>query len=273
MLPVAPALLFENMADAEAADRIERVLVVHAHPDDLEFTCGGTVARMSAEGVEVNSVICTEGNRGGEGDRTDEELVKVRREEQAAAARVLGIKEVVYLGYDDGSLTPSLELRKDITRQIRRFRPNLVICPNPVRHFGLIHGNHPDHLAAGEATFAAVYPTARNPMALPELLRDEGLEKWVVDWVYVGGQLERNHYEDITSTVDRKVEALACHKSQLPPEVGGWVKYRDKETAAEAREKGLGDFEYAEGFRKIWTGEIRRPEDVARMAAEEGVKS
>ncbi len=211
------------MPDAEAADRIERVLVVHAHPDDLEFTCGGTVARMSAEGIEVNSVICTEGNRGGEGDR--------------------------------------------------RFRPNLVTCPNPVRHFGLIHGNHPDHLAAGEATFAALYPTARNPMALPELLRDEGLQKWVVDWVYVGGQLERNHFEDITSTVDRKVEALACHKSQLPPEVGGWVKYRDKETAAEAREKGLGDFEYAEGFRKLWTGEIRRPEDVARMAAEEGVKT
>jgi LmbE family N-acetylglucosaminyl deacetylase len=261
------------MAEEEQEEKIERVLVVHAHPDDMEFQCGGTVAKWSDAGIEVNLVICTEGNRGGEGDRTEEELVKIRRVEQAAAAKVLGINEVVYLGYDDGSLLPTLELRKDITRQIRRLRPQIVLCPNPVRHFGSIGGNHPDHLAAGEATFAAVYPTARNPMALPELLRDEGLDKWVVRWIYCLGRPHEdvNYYEDIGGTIDRKVEALLCHKSQLQPEVAGFVKWWDGEKAQKAREKGLGDYQYVEAFMKLWTGEIARSEDVRRFLESEGL--
>jgi|SRR5438309_277056 LmbE family N-acetylglucosaminyl deacetylase len=254
----------------EEEPRIERAMVVHAHPDDMEFGCGGTVAKLAAGGAEVTLVVCTAGNRGGEGERSEEELARVREEEQAAAARVLGIKHVVNLGYDDGSLTPSLELRKDITRQIRKYRPNLVFSANPVRNFLPIYGNHPDHLAAGEATLAAVYPTARNPMAFPELMRDEGLDKWVVDWVYVTGAVgEPDHYEDITAYIEKKVEALLCHKSQLEPEVANFVKYRDTERAKKAKELGLGDFEYAEAFRQMFVGEIRRPEDVLRLAQEE----
>jgi len=261
------------MAENDEEPKVERVLVVHAHPDDMEFTCGGTVAKWADSGIEVDLVICTEGNRGGEGDRTEDELVRVRREEQAAAARVLGVKEIVYLGYDDGYLTPSLELRKDITRQIRRFRPQVVVAPNPVRHFGSIGGNHPDHLAVGEATFAAVYPTARNPMAVPELLRDEGLDKWVVSWIYVGGRPyeDMDHFEDVTATIDRKVDALLCHKSQLGPDVANFVKWWTAQTADKARERGLADFKYAEGFMKLWVGEVRRPQDYRRFLESEGL--
>jgi LmbE family N-acetylglucosaminyl deacetylase len=261
------------MAEDEEEPKIERALVVHAHPDDMEFGCAGTVAKWTDAGIEVDLVICTEGNRGGEGDRSEEELVNVRRKEQAAAQKILGIKEVVYLGYDDGYLMPSLELRKDITRQIRRFRPQIVICPNPVRHFGSIGGNHPDHLAVGEATFAAVYPTARNPMAVPELLRDEGLEKWVVSWIYLLGRPyeEVDHVEDITGTIDRKTAALECHKSQLPPEVAPFVKWMSGQSGEKARERGLGDYQFVEMFMKLWVGEIRRPEDFKRFLESEGL--
>jgi LmbE family N-acetylglucosaminyl deacetylase len=161
---------------------IHRAMVVHAHPDDAEFNAAGTIAKLAADGVEWTLVVATGGNRGGEGDRTEAELTAVRIEEQRAAANLIGIKEIVNLGYDDGNLTPSLDLRRDITRAIRQYRPDLVITANAVRNFGPIGGNHPDHLAVGEATLAAIYPTARNPMALPELTA-EGLEKWVVTWV------------------------------------------------------------------------------------------
>ena len=261
------------MPEVESEEpKVERVMVVHAHPDDMEFGCGGSVAKWTSAGVEVDLVICTEGNRGGEGDRTEDELTAVRRQEQAAAAKVLGVNEVVYLGYDDGYLTPSLELRKDITRQIRRFRPQVVVSPNPVRNFGFIGGNHPDHLAVGEATLAAIYPTARNPMAVPEL-RDEGLEKWVVTWIYVGGRPyeDMDHFEDVTATIDRKVEALLCHGSQLGPEVAQFIKWWTSQTADKARERGLADFKYAEGFMKLWVGELRRPEDFKRFLESEGL--
>ncbi len=128
--------------------RIERAMSVYAHPDDAEFGCSGTLARMAADGIEVTVVVCTAGNRGGEGDRTEEELAAVRQQEQEAANKILGIANYVNLGYDDGSLMPSLELRKDITRVIRQYRPDVVICGNPVRNLRSVGGNHPDHLAA-----------------------------------------------------------------------------------------------------------------------------
>jgi LmbE family N-acetylglucosaminyl deacetylase len=236
---------------------LQRAMVVVAHPDDAEFGAGGLVAKLRAAGVEVVYVVCTAGNRGGEGERTEVELAQEREREQRAAASALGVETVVNLGYDDGTLTPSIELRRDITREIRRHRPNLVVTQNPVRNFGPIGGNHPDHLAVGEATLAAVYPTARNPMAFPELLRDEGLDKWVVDWVYVFGT-RPNHYEDVDAVIDLKVRALLAHASQLGPEVEGWVRQRTAELAAEAREQGLGEMEHAEGFRRMYTGQ-RRP--------------
>lgn len=245
---------------------IERAMVVHAHPDDAEFGCSGTLAKLAAQGVEVTMVVCTNGDAGGEGDRSHEELKLVREQEQRDAADILGVTNLVNLGYADGYLTPSMELRKDITRQIRKYRPNLVITANPVRNLGPIYGNHPDHLAVGEATFSAVYPTARNPMAVPELREQESLEKWVVDWVYVTGTTEEpNHYEDITETMDKKAAALAAHKSQLGPEVPEYMRQVNAATARKAKEKGFGDFEYAEEFYKLFTGMLEN-EDARRLA-------
>jgi LmbE family N-acetylglucosaminyl deacetylase len=248
----------------EQIPEIARVMVIMAHPDDMEFGCGGSIAKMTAQGIEATLVVCTTGNRGGEGDRTEEELSAVRRAEQEAACKVLGIKNLAILDYDDGWLTPSLELRKDLVRQIRKYRPNLVISPNPVRNFDAIGSNHPDHLAVGEASLAAIYPTARNPMALPELL-DEGLDKWVVDWVWIpgSGAIDPDHFVDITDVIDSKLDALMCHASQLDPEVKDWVKGRAEQLVATAREKGWfeGDdnVRSVEAFRAMWTGELRRP--------------
>jgi len=171
----------------------------------------------------------------------------------------LWIERIINLGHEDGYVTPSLDLRKDITRVIRQLRPDLVISPNAVRNYGFIGGNHPDHLAVGEATLAAIYPTARNPMAFPDLLQKEGLEKWVVNWVYItGSTLERpNHWEDITAKMDLKIEALMAHQSQLPPEVADWVRFMNRDSGVRAKKHGGLDYEYAEEFLKIFTGELR----------------
>lgn len=252
---------------ADDIHEIKRAMVVHAHPDDAEFTAAGTIAKMAAAGTEWTLVIATAGNRGGEGDRTEDELVGVRDQEQRAAADLMGVKNIVNLGYDDGSLQPSLELRKDITRAIRQHRPDLVITANPVRNFSFIGGNHPDHLAVGEATLAAIYPTARNPMALPELLADEGLDKWVVRWVYVGGaaQEDPNLFVDITDHVDTKIAALKSHASQLGDWVDGWVKLQAARTAHDGRERGVVEGDYAESFYRMYTGELDSP-DAMRAA-------
>ena len=238
---------------------IQRAMAIGAHPDDNEFGCFGTLAKLVEQGVECSLVVVTNGNAGGEGDRSHEELAQVRVEEQAAAARVIGIDRIINLGYEDGYVTPSLELRKDITRVIRQLRPDLVILPNAVRNYGFIGGNHPDHLAVGEATLAAIYPAARNPMAFPDLLQKEGLDKWVVNWVYVtGSSLEKpNHWEDITAKLDLKIEALMAHKSQLPPEVADWIRFMNGDSGARAKKHGNLDYEYAEEFLKIFTGELR----------------
>ncbi|HXA43014.1 MAG TPA: PIG-L deacetylase family protein [Candidatus Solibacter sp.] len=249
--------------------RIERVMSVFAHPDDAEFGCSGTLARFAAEGIEVTVVVCTAGNRGGEGERTEEELAAVRELEQAAANKILGITNYVNLGYDDGSLTPSLELRKDITRVIRQHRPNIVICGNPVRNLRSVGGNHPDHLAAAEATFAAIYPTARNPMALPEL-RQEGLEKWVVNWIYVTGTtLEKpNHYEDISATLEQKANALAAHQSQLGDWVHEYARTDAEEAAQRAEKAGFPGLKYAEEFFRLYSGEQKTKEAAALARAQ-----
>lgn len=238
---------------------IKRAIAVGAHPDDCEFGCFGTLAKLVKQGVDCTLVVVTNGNAGGEGDRTHEELTRVRVEEQAEAARAIGIERIINLGYEDGYVTPSLELRKDLTRLIREHRPDLVISHNAVRNYGFIGGNHPDHLAVGEATLAAIYPTARNPMAFPDLLEKEGLQKWVVSWVYItGSTLERpNHWEDITDVIDKKLEALLAHRSQLPPEVGEWVRANAAESGGRASKHVGNEYEFAEEFLRIFTGEAR----------------
>jgi LmbE family N-acetylglucosaminyl deacetylase len=156
--------------------KYERVLVVSAHPDDPEFSAGGSVAKLAKDGAQVTYVIVTDGSQGGEDPKQkDADLASIREKEQRAAAKVLGVKKVEFLGYKDGHLAHDLKLRRDIVRMIRKYKPELVITHLPGRLIDApIGGSHPDHIAVGEATFAAVYPDSRNPRAFRSLLK-EGL--------------------------------------------------------------------------------------------------
>jgi LmbE family N-acetylglucosaminyl deacetylase len=212
-------------------EAVERALVVAAHPDDIDFGFAGTVARLTDAGADVAYCIVTDGDAGGaESGLTRAEMAARRREEQTAAAAVVGVHELHFLGYPDGRVEPSLALRRDISRVIRRTRPQRVLAQSPERVLDRMYASHPDHLAVGEATMAAVYPDARNRWAHPELA-DEGWEPWTVEEMWIGGGSPGpTHFVDVTATVERKVEALLCHKSQLAdPEamaemLRGWAR-------------------------------------------------
>ncbi|HEX3606115.1 MAG TPA: PIG-L deacetylase family protein [Candidatus Dormibacteraeota bacterium] len=191
------------------------VLVVMAHPDDAEFSAGGTLARWTAGGCRVAYCICTDGDKGTSDPRRDPRAVAEERiAEQRAAARVLGVEEVLFLGYPDGTLQVSLELRRDVVRAIRRVRPEAVLCPDPTRRFGAEYINHPDHRVIGEVTLDAVYPSARDPLVFPELVA-EGLEPHKVAQVWVSNPSEATCVVDITSTLEIKLDALSEHRSQI----------------------------------------------------------
>lgn len=208
-------------------EQYRRGMVVVAHADDAEWGCSGTVAKWCREGLEVVYVICTDGSKGSsDPDMTPERLADIRRKEQLAAANVLGLKEVVFLGYEDSMLQPTLELRRDIAREIRRHRPDILICPNPRRGLnGTGYIGHPDHLAAGEAALAAVFPAARDRLTFPELLA-EGLEPHNVREVLITDQQEPNKWIDVSDTIEIAIEALKQHVSQLKGgnEEGGWMR-------------------------------------------------
>jgi LmbE family N-acetylglucosaminyl deacetylase len=192
-----------------------RALVVAAHPDDSEFGAGGTVAQWSREGWEVYYLICTDGSKGSEDpEMTPDRLVPMRRDEQRAAARVLGVKEVFFLDYVDGELTYTPDLMRDVVRHIRKLRPHSVITHDPNQIVRNMFINHPDHRAAGEVAIDAVYPIARNRPSFPELLA-EGLEPFSVKEIYLWSASDTNFDVDITETIDTKFEALRQHKSQM----------------------------------------------------------
>jgi LmbE family N-acetylglucosaminyl deacetylase len=214
MPPAAPPL--HNAMSAPPGADPARVLVITAHPDDVDYGAGGTVATWTAAGVEVGYCIVTDGDAGGtDASITRAEMAQIRREEQRKAAAVLGVTEVEFLGYADGRVEVSLDLRRDIARVIRRFRPTRVVIQSPLRNLRSMYGSHPDHTATGEAAMCAVYPDARNEFAHPELLRDEGLAPHTVGevWVMAGGG-DGDTFVDITDTLDRKVAALLAHVSQ-----------------------------------------------------------
>ena len=231
---------------------VRRALVVTAHPDDVDFGAGGTVAALTDAGVEVAYCIVTDGDAGGFDPSVGRaEMASLRRQEQCAAAKVLGVEDVTFLGYPDGRLVPSIELRRDITRVIRQVRPDRVICQSPDRLWDRLPASHPDHLAAGEAAVSAVYPDARNPFAHPELL-DDGLEAHTVCeiWLMAAEAGPATRYVDVTTTADRKLAALRCHASQLPDVdrmetmVRGWL-------TATASQAGVGSGRMAEAFRVV----------------------
>jgi LmbE family N-acetylglucosaminyl deacetylase len=232
---------------------IERVLVVTAHPDDVDFGFAGTVATMTDAGITVTYCIVTDGDAGGsETGIPREEMSALRRDEQTAAAAVVGVDDLHFLGHPDGRVESTLDLRRDISRVIRRVRPDRVMMQSPVLNLDRIYGSHPDHIAAATAALAAVYPDARNRWAHPEL-EAEGLEPWTVPQAWLGaGGPDLTHFVDITDTVERKIQALLCHKSQLPaPEamgelIRGWASMN---AAAAALPEGR----YAEAVRVVNT--------------------
>jgi LmbE family N-acetylglucosaminyl deacetylase len=221
-----------------------QILGIFAHPDDPEFMVGGSAARWADEGAQITYVIITNGAAGSNDPNQDlAELVRIREAEQRAACAALGVQEVLFLGYQDGTLQPTLELRRELTRIIRQLKPDRVVCGDPTAVlYGDEYINHPDHRAAAEAAVYAVFPSAVTRPIFPELLA-EGYEPHQVREVYISGTAQPNTYVDISGTLDRKIEALRCHKSQLDPGDGAWVR----EWAAETG-KG-GELEYAEAFR------------------------
>ncbi len=224
------------------------VMVVAAHPDDADIGCGGAIARLSAEGRKVVVVVVTDGSEGGEDPAMpDEHLRDVRESEQRAALRELGVEDVEFLRFPDGRLEANFALRRTLTRLICRHRPMTVFAHDPTAHLFDGYINHPDHRAAGMATLDAVYPAARNPRAFRELLA-EGLSAHHVKYVYLFYTTHANAWIDISGQpLERKIAALAHHKSQLGDNWDGATWLREG-AEREGKEAGLAA---AEGYRRI----------------------
>ena len=231
-------------------DQIERLLVVMAHPDDVDFGSAGTMAWLTSHGVEVTYCLVTDGDAGGfDPTITRQEMAAMRRKEQTAAAAIVGVHDLVFLGYPDGRVECTLELRRDISRVIREVRPQVVVCQSPERNLDRIFASHPDHLAAGEAAMCAVYPDARNPFAYPDLV-EAGLEPWTVEEIWLSGHAVPSDPVDVTEFVDRKIEALLCHQTQHPDPEGMQSRVRQW-MAATAAALGLPEGRLAEAFRVV----------------------
>jgi LmbE family N-acetylglucosaminyl deacetylase len=227
---------------------IERVLVVVAHPDDIDFGGAGTVALWTKAGIEVHYCIVTDGQAGGfEADRDRAEIPEVRRAEQTTAAEHVGVTDLHFLGYDDGSVGREFDsVFVDIVQLIRQVRPQRLLTQSPDRNWALLQVSHPDHLATAEAAVQAFYPAAGNPFALTQLTE----EAWDVGELWMMEHPEVNHYVDITDTFDQKMAALMSHTSQ----------HRDPETLADdmralslrrAADGGLPADRFAEQFTVI----------------------
>jgi LmbE family N-acetylglucosaminyl deacetylase len=223
-------------------------LIVAAHPDDIEFGCAGTVARWVQEGARVTYALLTNGAAGSsDPEMTRERLAELREAEQRASAKVVGVDQVEFLGYEDGLLEPSLEVRKEVVRLIRRVRPEVVVTTDPTtRYFGNRYINHPDHRAAGEATLAAVIPGSDTRLAYPELL-DEGLEPVKLTGVWLMMNERPNLVVDIGDFLEKKIESLRCHATQIgqEPDSEDMAFVRDMARLSAAKEP----FRYGEAFR------------------------
>ena len=201
----------EPLADSE----IERILVVTAHPDDLDFGAGGTIAQWAAKGISISYYICTNGDQGGvDPSITREEMRAIRQREQRAAGAVFGVTDINFLNYRDGWLEPTIMLRKDIVRAIRTVRPQRMLIQSPERNWDRLGASHPDHLAAGEAAIQAIYPDSGNQFAFEDLLHDEKLEAWQINEAWVFMAEKTDHVVDITDTFDKKLAAIKAHVSQ-----------------------------------------------------------
>lgn len=226
-------------------DNAYDAMVVSAHPDDTEFGVAGTASRWVQEGKRVVYIICTSGDKGTSDRSLDpEQLIEIREKEQNAAARVLGIQNVVFLRYPDQGLEDTPEFRKEIVRLIRMYRPQTIATSDPYRRY--IY--HRDHRIIGQVVLDAVYPNARDYLAYPDLI-EEGLEPHNVNELLFWGSEDINYRSDVTNTFDLKIKALQCHESQLKnmpiPDMEKWLRQRCKTMAEEE------DFELAEAFHRV----------------------
>lgn len=239
------------MEHLDLSEPPETVLVVVAHPDDIDFGTAGTVAALTSAGSTVHYALATSGEAGPPEDAPRDELKTLREAEQRTAAAAVGVEHVRFLGFPDGHVVADLGLRKAISRVIREVRPDLVITQSPERRWDRIYASHPDHLAVAEATLAAVYPDARNPHAHTDLL-DEGFEPHAVPEVWVSMLDPVDVFVDITDVFDRKVAALSAHTSQV-----AWIEDVDgflRGWAASVTElHGLPDGRLTEAFRRVHT--------------------
>ncbi len=225
------------------------ILGVVAHPDDLEFSMAGTVAKYIAEGAKGYYYILTNANKG-TSDRsiTPDQLRDTRREEQRAAGKILGLNDVFFGDYDDGTLEVTQAVKRDICRVIRQVKPDVVLTLDPTVVYDVARGsiNHPDHRAAGQAALDAVYPLARDHLAFPELLQ-EGLEPHKVKTVLMANLEKQNFYVDISAHMDTKLSALAAHASQLPDPEGAFAMIKQWGSQQAAKVGAT----YAEGFVRL----------------------
>jgi LmbE family N-acetylglucosaminyl deacetylase len=235
---------------------VERVLVITAHPDDLDFGTSGTIATLTGMGIHVSYCICTNGDAGGFDPAVPRsEIPLIRQREQRAAGQQLGVTadDIHFLGYADGSLEVTMDLRRDISRVIRQVRPQIAIVQSPQRSFERMYASHPDHLAAGEAALCAIYPDARNPFTHTVLLA-EGHEAWSVPETWIMTNEDANHYVDITDQFDKKVAALLAHVSQTEHMGEAGIRERVGEWNAQlAQQAGFPDGRFAEAFRVMDT--------------------
>jgi LmbE family N-acetylglucosaminyl deacetylase len=222
---------------------IRSAMVLFAHPDDGDYMCGGTVARWAREGVEVHYVSITDGSAGSnEPGVTREQMRPIREREQRAAAEVLGVKSVTFLGELDGHLEATIDTRRKVCREVRRLRPDVIVAPDPQRLWsGTRYINHSDHKAAGVLALSAIMPDSPTRLMFPELL-EEGLEPFDVPRLWLS-TVEPDTYVDISETIDVKIEALKRHQSQGADESEPFVRERARETGA------AGGLEFAEGFK------------------------
>ncbi len=233
---------------------VDLILVIAAHPDDADFGSAGTIARWTDAGIEVRYCIVTDGDAGGSDPSVSRaDMARLRQQEQTAAAHQVGVHDLVFLGYPDGRVEATLELRKDLARVIRQVKPTRVVCQSPDRFYARIGASHPDHRAVGSAALDAVYPDARNLFAFPELLADEKLEPWTVREVWLAASPAADHYVDITDTFERKVAALSAHASQIsdPAELAARIREWGTRIAAAG---GLPEGHLAEAFQVLQTG-------------------
>lgn len=236
---------------------IERVLVVTAHPDDVDFGAAGTVAALTDAGVEVVYCLVTDGQAGGfDHSIPRSEMAAIRREEQTKAGAEVGVADLRFLGFMDGTVEVTMELRHDISLVIRQVRPQVVITQSPLRNLASVYGSHPDHTATGEATMCAVYPDARNPFAFPGTPCAE-LEDWKVTEVWVqagplGGTTDGLEHVDVTDQMDRKMRALRWHVSQLTDPDGMEQRIRERFQQI-AADRGLPEGRSVELYRVLDT--------------------